>query len=89
MFVPETDRAALAAKGQRYSPSFFLAVITSVLFLFSFQVLLPVLPVYTLDIGADSAAWGVAVTVTAWVATVLRLFGGTFSDRRRRAVILA
>jgi MFS family permease len=88
MSVSETDRVALAAKSQSYSPSFFIAVTTSVLFLFSFHALLPVLPVYTLNIGADSAGWGVAVTVAAWVATVLRLFGGTFSDRLGRRQVM-
>jgi MFS family permease len=90
MIVTETDQTTLPAKSQRYSPSFFLAIGTSVLFMFSFHALLPVLPVYTLDIGADAAAWGVTVTVTAWVATLIRLFGGTFSDRlgRRRVMLV-
>jgi MFS family permease len=90
MIITETDRTSLSASNQRYSPSFFFAIGMSVLFMFSFHSLLPVLPVYTLDIGAGAAAWGVTVTAAAWVATSLRLVGGTFSDRLgRRWVMLA
>jgi len=88
VFTPKTGAARLAASSQRYSPSFFIALFASVLYQFSFQSLLPVLPLYTLSIGADAAAWGVAVTAAAWVSTVLRLFGGTFSDRLGRRQVM-
>jgi MFS family permease len=88
VFASETEPARLAASGQRYSPSFFIAIIASVLYMFSFHSLLPILPLYTLNIGADAAAWGVAVSATAWVATLLRLFGGTFSDRLGRKRVM-
>jgi MFS family permease len=90
VFASETEPVRLAASGQRYSPSFFIAIIASVLYQFSFQSLLPVLPLYALDIGANAAAWGVAVSAAAWVSTLLRLSGGTFSDRlgRRRVMFV-
>jgi MFS family permease len=73
----------------RYPPSFFIAMLSSTLFLFSYQAFFPVLPIYAHDIGAGDAGWGLAFSVTAWVAVALRLLGGPLTDRLGRRVVMA
>ncbi len=74
----------------RYSRSFFLAMMTSALYFLSLQALLPVLPLYALEIGVDEAAWGLAVSAVSVAAVTLRLLGGSLADRiGRKGVMVA
>jgi MFS family permease len=73
----------------RYPIHFFGAMAASTLFFTAFLVMVPVLPLYTLDIGGNEAAWGLATTVIAAMAASVRLAGGSVSDRLgRRGVML-
>lgn len=77
-----------AAPPERYPTSFFVAMLSSILFFFSLQGPFPVLPLYAVEIGAGEATWGLTFTLVSALSVALRLPGGSLSDRLGRRGIM-
>jgi len=76
---------------QRYSLSFFLAMLASLGFFAAFHTPSPIFPLFAVeDIGTDEAGWGAANALVAWFAMAFRLPAGALADRigRRRVMFI-
>jgi len=73
---------------KKFPSAFWLNMSASLLFFAGLLSLLPVLPVYSLEIGLDAGAFGLSVTVTSFVAVAFRVFGGSLADRFGRKGVM-
>jgi len=84
----ETNRSG-GADGY-WSWAYALLCICNLLIFFSFQMLLPTLPVYVIARGGDASSVGLVVAVVTLAAVAIRPFAGYALDRgNRRFVVVA
>lgn len=76
-------------KGQaRYTPTFFLAMLTSLLFFASFHLLTWTLPLYLSSAFSSATAIGFIIGVMALSAVLLRPWAGEWADRYGRKFVI-